>query len=81
MAKKTEIDPDMFEGLSKQELKDIIVRNVREIKHRQEDLKDYRNSTNEVIKELDARNEAALDQIQKVEEREKIDQANQQVNG
>jgi len=59
------VDADIFNDLSNDELKDTIVKNVREIKRLQSDLKEYRGGVNETIKELDARNEAALDQIDK----------------
>lgn len=57
-----EIDP-VLEGLSEQELKDTIVRNVSEINQVKEDSKIYTKGAREVIKSLDERNADCLELI------------------
>lgn len=61
--KKVEIDPEMFEGMNETELKDAIVKNVKRMKQLKLDLKAFRTNINEQVAELDARNEAALDEL------------------
>lgn len=64
--KKVEVEFDMYEGFSEKELKDVIVRNLREIKRLQKDLKDYAKGTKETVGELEARNDAALDTLDEI---------------
>lgn len=64
--KKSEIDVEVFDGFTAQELKDVIVRNVRQMKKNAADLKAYRNSIVELNNELDARNDAALEELDRL---------------
>ena len=57
-----EIDP-VLEGLSEQELKDTIVRNVSEINKVKEDSRMYSKGAREVVKSLDERNADCLELI------------------
>lgn len=61
--KKFELEEDFYEGFSVEELKSTIVNNVRQIKRLNSELKDYRGGVNDTVAELEARNEAALEQI------------------
>jgi hypothetical protein len=57
-----EVDP-VLEGLSEQELKDTIVRNVSEINKVKDDAKMYAKGAREAIKALDERNADCLELI------------------
>lgn len=58
-----EVDP-VLEGLSEQQLKDLVVRNVREITRLRDDAKAYAKAAREAIKNLDQRNEEAISLMQ-----------------
>lgn len=66
MVKKVDLDRVMFEGLGEEELKNTIVRNVEQMKHLQADLKAYRTGINEALADLDARNDAALEELSRL---------------
>jgi len=57
-----EVD-SVLEGLTTQELKDTVVRNVREIQRLREDAKMYAKAAREAIKSLDDRNADCLELI------------------
>ncbi len=65
MEDDTEVVDSVLEGLSPDELKDHIVRNVKEINRLKEDAKAYAKSTREVIKELERRNEQAVEMLER----------------
>jgi hypothetical protein len=54
-----------YEGMSKEELKDAIISLVIEKKKVNKNKKDFMSSCNEVIKELDSRISAVLDELDK----------------
>ena len=58
-----EVD-SILEGLTEQELKDLIVNNVREITRLKEDAKAYAKAARETIKAFNARNTDALEIIE-----------------
>jgi len=62
--KKFQVDVEVFDGFSASDLKDSIVRNLSSIKALRSDLKDYTAGVNDTIKELEARNETALEVLQ-----------------
>ena len=53
----------VLEGLTTQELKDTVIKNVREINRLKYDAKVYTKGVREVIKSLDDRNKDALELI------------------
>jgi hypothetical protein len=64
--KKTELDMDLYEGMSEEDLKDAIIRNLRQKLQATVDLKAFRDSCNAVIAEMDSRNELALEQLAQI---------------
>lgn len=58
-----EVDP-ILEGLTEQQLKDLIVNNVREITRLKEDAKAYAKAARETIKSFNNRNTDALELIE-----------------
>jgi hypothetical protein len=54
----------VLEGLSVEELKDTVVKNVREINRLKEDSKSYSKSIRETVKGLEERNKDALELIE-----------------
>ncbi len=58
-----EMDP-VLEGLTEEQLKDLVVRNVKEITRIREDAKAYAKAAREAVKNLDTRNEEAILQLQ-----------------
>jgi hypothetical protein len=59
----TEIDP-ILEGLTEQQLKDTIVRTVRDIALIKNDAKDYAKAAREAVKEKDERVTECLELIE-----------------
>ena len=55
-----EIDP-VLEGLTEQELKDTIIKNVKEARRVRDDAKAYAKAAREVIKSLEERNDDCLE--------------------
>jgi hypothetical protein len=58
-----EIDP-VLEGLTEQQLKDLIVNNVREVVRMREDAKVYAKASREAVKTLEDRNKEALELLE-----------------
>ena len=65
MEEETDVVDSVLEGLSHEELKDHIIRNVKEIARLKEDAKAYAKSIREVVKELDRRNEQAVELLER----------------
>jgi len=65
MEEETEVVDSVLEGLTHEELKDHIIRNVKEIARLKEDGKAYAKSIREVVKELDRRNEQAVELLER----------------
>lgn len=66
MENELEVVDSVLEGLTEVELRDTIVRTVREINRLKADAKGYAKSTREVIKSLEQRNEQCLELIEKL---------------
>jgi len=62
-AKKFEVDMDMFLDLPEGEIKDSIIRSVKQISKSKKDLKEYSEAVKDVIKEQEARIEAGLEAL------------------
>jgi hypothetical protein len=54
-----------FESMTKEQIEAAIVRNVREMKKLREDKKDFATATNEALKEIETRVDAALEALDK----------------
>jgi hypothetical protein len=65
-AKKQEVDPDLYEGLTETEVKDAIIRNLIRKQQATVDLKAFRDACNSIIVEVDERNEHALEYLAKL---------------
>jgi hypothetical protein len=61
--KKSELDSELYEGMSEDEVKEAIVKNLRRKQQASVDLKAFREGCNAVITEMDERNEMALDYL------------------
>jgi hypothetical protein len=59
MRSELEVD-SVLEGLTTQELKDVVVKNVEEINRLKEEAKAFSKGTRETIKYLDSRNKEAI---------------------
>ena len=65
MEEETEVVDSVLDGLTHEELKDHIIRNVKEINRLKADAKDYAKSIREVVKELDRLNEQAVELLER----------------
>ena len=66
-SKKFDFDSEMYLGLSASEIKDAIVRNVKQASKLRKEAKDFMSGVNDTLKELEARNEAALEALADLE--------------
>lgn len=61
-----EVVDSVLEGLTETELRDTVVRTVKEINRLKADAKAHAKSTREVVKSLEQRNEQCLELIEKM---------------
>lgn len=65
--KKYDFGPELYEDRTEAEIKDAVVRNLKQIYSLKHDLKQYASGVNDTIKELEARNDAALEALEEKE--------------
>ena len=61
--KKFQYDSELYEGMDEAEVKDAVIRNLKQISRLKIELKTHVTSYSDTIKDLEARNDAALEAL------------------